>query len=788
MGICTSEARTSRLLATTGNLKYSYRSPDKAAPLAGSPIQIQSLVTTNGDYDEHPSGDSVEIYVLLYGNAPPGGVQVALTSTSTVLPVPSSLTVPSGSSLASFVAVSKPVTSDARVTITGTYNGTASRTLTFTNNQVATFTASPNKIYGGLLLPCNVTLSAPSGQWGTEVNIEIPHDHSALSAVVTVPPGASSLSFGSPTPGFRTDTTVLINVSVGSTDRKTASANLLATQFDSVASSAPSVVGGKALIGSLNFLGAVPSGGYAIQLSSSDPAVQMVPVVDTPEGKTAVTFRIVASAVQTSRQVTISATLGSTTKTCTVTVLAPGLTSITPWPSSVWGGEAEMGTVNISSAAPAGGISIPLTSNTSYATVPAAVLVPEGLTTANFVISTTVVPTTTLATISGTLGSTLSGTLTINAPSVAKVWFPGPTLSGGNSTNGAVSLNGPRIGVDTTITLASSSSLLILPASVIVPAGSLRANFLATSKSVSAPTPVTITATYSGTATTPLTINPFTIKNISLSPAKCYGSAKTALTLNLSDTPQQATTFSVGLSSSNPLIQVPATVSISGNSSISIVVPAVSADQTTNLTATLNGSSTSAQLTDCAPQIDSVVGPKPSPVAGGLSYQAAIHILGTAPSGGLRIALASNTPDASVPASATMPAGSSAMSVTIKTKTVITTVPVTITATIPSGSLSCSFELAPPSLSTLTVSPSSVKGGASVVGKLTLSGPAPAGGCKVLLGCSSSAATVKAYIVVPQNATSASFAVKTIKVSSTTNVSVTATLGVIKTATLTLTH
>ena len=83
-----------------------------------------------------------------------------------------------------------------------------------------------------------------------------------------------------------------------------------------------------------------------------------------------------------------------------------------------------------------------------------------------------------------------------------------------------------------------------------------------------------------------------------------------------------------------------------------------------------------------------------------------------------------------------------------------------------------------PTLTSLTVNPSSVTGGGSAQGVVTLSGAAPAGGAVVMLSSSNtSAATVPASATVPANATGVSFTVTTKPVSAATAVTVSASYG-----------
>src|SRR3989440_158831 len=103
------------------------------------------------------------------------------------------------------------------------------------------------------------------------------------------------------------------------------------------------------------------------------------------------------------------------------------------------------------------------------------------------------------------------------------------------------------------------------------------------------------------------------------------------------------------------------------------------------------------------------------------------------------------------------------------------------------------FELSPTSspsvtLSTLSLNPTTVTGGDSSTGTVTLSGPAPSGGAQVALSSSDTlVATVPSSVTVAAGATSATFTISTSTVSASTIVIISASYAsVTKTASLTV--
>jgi hypothetical protein len=93
------------------------------------------------------------------------------------------------------------------------------------------------------------------------------------------------------------------------------------------------------------------------------------------------------------------------------------VTSLTLNPNTVAGGTSSTGTVTLSTAAPAGGTSVILSSgNPQAATVPATVTVPAGATSASFPITTAAVASSATVGIEATYAGTLTSNLVVTAP------------------------------------------------------------------------------------------------------------------------------------------------------------------------------------------------------------------------------------------------------------------------------------------------------------------------------------------------------------------------------------
>src|SRR5207245_11657163 len=125
----------------------------------------------------------------------------------------------------------------------------------------------------------------------------------------------------------------------------------------------------------------------------------------------------------------------------------------------------------------------------------------------------------------------------------------------------------------------------------------------------------------------------------------------------------------------------------------------------------------------------------PTSVPGGSSSTGTVTLSGTAPTGGVSVALSSDNPAAQVQPSVLVAAGNSSATFAVITSTVASSTPVNISGTYGTNQ-SAGLTINPPSLASVTLSPSSVVGGTSSTGTVTLNGAAPLNGATVLLSSS----------------------------------------------------
>jgi hypothetical protein len=201
----------------------------------------------------------------------------------------------------------------------------------------------------------------------------------------------------------------------------------------SVTLSAPTVPAGGTGQATVSLTAAAPAGGSSIALSTSNPAVAMVPTpVLVPAGSSSATFAVTGVSAGTA---TIAASLnGSTGRSPMLTVTAQAavvLRSISLSAPTVVGGEFVTGTAILNAVAPDGGAVVSLSAG-DPAKVPASITVPAGLASATFTVTTRAVGGATSVDVTGSYGgASASATLAVTPPTVATARFGvrGPTES-----------------------------------------------------------------------------------------------------------------------------------------------------------------------------------------------------------------------------------------------------------------------------------------------------------------------------------------------------------------------
>ena len=513
-----------------------------------------------------------------------------------------------------------------------------------------------------------------------------------------------------------------------------------------------------------------------------------------------------------------------------ITVTAPvappnvNLFAILAEPVNAYGGNTAHARVMLDNPAPAGGAIVSLSTDIPQVNMPATtVTVPAGRTDATISnIATGPVPNNGGGSV-GIIGDLFAGFANgrgQNSFGILPILY-GMSLSnesvvGGTSVNATVTLLSAAPAGGTTVRLVSSDPTIVRPpATVFIPAGATDVNFTIPTSAVAVATRVIIeTGTDIDGYRAPqtwLTVRP----PGSPQPPPSLSS----LTLSSSTVPSGGTITGT-LRLTSPAPAGGAVVRLQGSMEGQVIVPqsvtipagSISATFTTSAApetpfprwvfiqgsyGTSGGLQARILEIDPAPGPATVlaIGPASQDLIGGNSGRASVALVIPAPVGGGVVSLTTDNPSIiHVPPTVTIPAGNSAISFAIGTSRV-TGLPTGGNVFATAGGVTKSIFVnvsadpnAPPLLQSMTISPTSVRGGTNATGTVFLSAPAPAGGIFVTLATSNlSVAQVPGIVSVPGGQTSASFTVTTFAVGNNTSVTITAFFDATISANLTVT-
>ena len=203
-------------------------------------------------------------------------------------------------------------------------------------------------------------------------------------------------------------------------------------------------------------------------------------------------------------------------------------------------------------------------------------------------------------------------------------------------------------------------------------------------------------------------------------------------------------------------------------------VHSVQGDASPTTAAVTPWSTTGTFTVSSAPPTPVSVSSTTDPLTSGDTTWLQLQLTGAPPTPTSIALTSSNSSAAPVPASITMPANIAWTQFQMQAGQVASATPVTITATLNGKSASGNLTVAPTALKSLSISPSTINGGAQAGAIVMLSGQAPAGGASVTLASNSAAVSPPPSVFVNPGSFSVSFPLQTNSVTANTSAVVTA--------------
>ncbi|MBX3097841.1 MAG: hypothetical protein KF812_13390, partial [Fimbriimonadaceae bacterium] len=441
-------------------------------------------------------------------------------------------------------------------------------------------------------------------------------------------------------------------------------------------------------------------------------------------------------------------------------------------------------------------ITIPLnTSDSSLVNLPSPpeIVVPAGSATATLAVGTNGVVADTNVTINGNLlGVNKTASVTLTPAELAAFIFNPNRVNGGETSIGRIELNG-KAGSDRTITVSQVSALAGVtvngaapPIDVTIPAQERFVDVTVGTPRVASTTNLTMRATEGATSVDgTLVVDDIDILELEIVPATDVLGG-TILTGRVRLTRAAGPNgFVVDLSSSNTnaVVVGQSTVTVPANGLVSpdfeVRTLAVNSIQTADVTASKAGGFTPRTVTITVRPLNLTLTLNPTSVLGGVETSLATATISEpAPASGIPLTLTSSDPAAAQPAvpNITIPAGATFVNFTVNTFAVQSDRNATITATAgPLVSADAVLEVRSPDILSLELNPSEINGGDPASGTIILEGPAPTGGLTVSLSANPTGIlTFPGTVTIPAGADRATFAITSVSIAVTTNVTVSA--------------
>jgi len=300
---------------------------------------------------------------------------------------------------------------------------------------------TPNPLHGGEALTFTVSLNEPAGYPGQTVTVTNTNPAVTLPGTVSFATGETTKTFNVVPSYVTTDTTGDVTTVLDGVT-KTTSLTVLSHKVASLDVTPSTVIGGNSAVGTVTITSKAAPGGYVVALSSDNANITVPTEVTVPAGETTATFPVDFAVVADDSNGVVTAQLNGSSKTSNVTVKAANITSLGLSKTSTAGGNDVTGTVTIDGMAPAGGLTVALSSSNSRVVVPASVTIPEGMTEATFTATTVPTATATDVTVTASArGVVLNKGITITAPVVVSVVSNPASITGSNTGTATVTLD-----------------------------------------------------------------------------------------------------------------------------------------------------------------------------------------------------------------------------------------------------------------------------------------------------------------------------------------------------------
>ncbi|MDE2125050.1 MAG: hypothetical protein KGJ62_00485 [Armatimonadetes bacterium] len=271
-------------------------------------------------------GNPTSASVTINYPAPSGGLKIGLGSTNVAASVPTSVTIPVGTTSATFTIGTQAVTSDQVATISatytdGSYSSSKSQTLVVEPVRLLGLAFASGTVISNTQVKGTVSLNGPAPNGGAVVALQSGNSGAfPVPATVTVPAGKSQVTFTVTAGPVPLDLPVTVTATYLGASAQ-AVINVVPPALQSVAVTPSSIVSTLSGTGTVTLTAPALAGGALVYVKSSNPAVLTVPgELKIPFNSASQTFGVTTTLVSVPTPVTITATYLGVSVSFVVTV------------------------------------------------------------------------------------------------------------------------------------------------------------------------------------------------------------------------------------------------------------------------------------------------------------------------------------------------------------------------------------------------------------------------------------------------------------------------------------
>jgi len=269
----------------------------------GTSVLVHSISASPGSV----TGGASSTGTVTLNTAAPTDLVINLNSTSSLVTVPASVTIPAGQSSATFGISTAGTLTATTSTLTASLAG---KTVSCgfgvgASTLLRSISASPGTLTGGQGSVGTVTLTANAPAGGAVISLSASSGAVQVPATVTVPAGSLSTTFSVMTTPVAANTSVTLTASAAGIS-KTCGFMVGIPTLVSLTTTTPTVQGGDSLTVTAALSGPAPTGGMVVQLSSGSSSASVPNSVTIPEGETSASFTVTTSAVTGNTSVTLT--------------------------------------------------------------------------------------------------------------------------------------------------------------------------------------------------------------------------------------------------------------------------------------------------------------------------------------------------------------------------------------------------------------------------------------------------------------------------------------------------